>query len=453
MNAKSLENPKIASLLFETPLMIDPRKLEVLIRVLGPKYNLSEGAVGDVEIDLTDLEQGKVNAVSNAPMSRRGNLLMDGDIAVIPISGTLVNRSMPLQAWSGLSSYEQIKSQLQAAINDNEVKAIALDVDSPGGMVEGVFDLADFIYAARGKKPIWSMVNENAMSAAYLLASAADKVISPRTGMTGSIGVIATHLDRSELDSKIGLKFTTIFAGARKNDGNPHEPLSKEAKELFQGNIDSLYTMFVAAVARNRNLSEQAVRDTEAGFFMAEDALEIGLIDVTAPADQGFEQLAASIGNDNPAQLKTQSKGEISMSDPNPKPDVSTNTPASSASAPETPPQSNVVDLDSARTEGSVEARDRSLEIMQTCELAGFPAKAQDFIKGNLSMADIRQSLVTMKANADEIEVQSHSDGNLATSQPNQGSGGLGNQAPVDLEKSPLVVACTKLAGQSAAGY
>lgn len=116
------------------------------------------------------------------------------------------------------------------------------------------------------------------------------------------------------------------------------------------------------------------------------------------------------------------------------------------------PPESNVVALDTAREAGSVAAQERSVSIIQLCGLAGMPEKAEGFIKGSLPMAEIQKSLVTSKANADQLELENQSDESMITSQPNQGSRGFHNKPTADLEKSPLVLACTKLAAQSASG-
>jgi signal peptide peptidase SppA len=162
--------------------------------------------------------------------------------------------------------------------------------------VNGAFDLADHIYQCRGKKPITAMVNESCYSAAYLIASAASKIILPRTGGAGSIGVIATHVDQSVWNEKTGLAVTHVFAGARKADMTPHRPLSSEAMERLQEMVTDTYKLFVDTVARNRGMSKQAVIDTEAGIYAGKKAVFVGLADEVATVDKTMARLARTRG-------------------------------------------------------------------------------------------------------------------------------------------------------------
>ena len=162
---------------------------------------------------------------------------------------------------------------------DDDVGQIVLNIDSPGGEVAGVFDLADMIYQARGKKPITAIANESALSAAYLIAAAADHVYLTRTASVGSIGVMALHVDQSEAEKNAGLNVTAIYAGEHKNDFSPHGPLSEIAIKLAQAKVNATYDLFVSTVARNRGIPENAVRKTEAAIYTGEEAVSIGLAD------------------------------------------------------------------------------------------------------------------------------------------------------------------------------
>ncbi|MBE0598308.1 MAG: S49 family peptidase, partial [Desulfuromonadales bacterium] len=213
---------------------------------------------------------------------------VEGSTGILPITGTLVHRGGYLAAASGITSYEAIRQTFDAAMADPAVHRLVLEIDSCGGEVHGLFDLADHIYQARGKKPITAVVNEQAYSAAYLLASAADRIVLPRTGGVGSIGVIVAHFDQSGFDEKTGVKVTHIFAGKQKAECSPHAPLSPEAHKRIQGRIDELYNLFVGTVARNRGIAESAVRGTEAGIFTGKKALAAGLADEIAAAEMVF---------------------------------------------------------------------------------------------------------------------------------------------------------------------
>jgi ClpP class serine protease len=205
--------PHVASRVFGSPLLIQPRKLDVILRVLGPRIGLSGKAIlpDDDEEDPTDR-----NPYTVTP---------DG-IAVISVAGSLVRKSSFMDAYSGLTSYAAIETEFLDAVTNPSVKGILLDIDSPGGECAGCMDLSDEIYKQRGSKPIYAIANESMFSAAYALGSAADKIFVTRTGGVGSIGVICLHVDQSGMDAQEGLKFTPIYAGDHKNDFTPHEPLS-----------------------------------------------------------------------------------------------------------------------------------------------------------------------------------------------------------------------------------
>ncbi|WP_341819952.1 S49 family peptidase [Wolbachia endosymbiont (group A) of Cydia strobilella] len=200
-------------------------------------------------------------------------------IAIIRIYGVLTKKTEAFDHILDMTSYENIHEEIESALEDKSIETILLDIDSPGGEVNGVFDLADFIYESRAKKRIIAMANDDAYSAAYAIASSAEKVFVSRTSGVGSIGVIASHIDQSGFDERQGIKYTTIFAGSRKNDLNPHEPMTSESLGSLQKEVDRLYEMFVQLIARNRGLSIEKIRSTEAGLYFGEKAVEIGLAD------------------------------------------------------------------------------------------------------------------------------------------------------------------------------
>ena len=139
-------------------------------------------------------------------------------VAVIPVSGMLLNRFG--QSWGNYATgYNFIRSQMNAALEDADVKMIMFDVNSYGGEVNGCFELSNDIFAARGSVPIIAVVDANCYSAAYAIASAADKIILTPSGGAGSIGVVAMHFSYQAAMEKSGIKVTYVFAGDHKVDG------------------------------------------------------------------------------------------------------------------------------------------------------------------------------------------------------------------------------------------
>lgn len=216
-------------------------------------------------------------------------------VAIIPVTGVLVDGDA--NTWYGEQSYGDLADKVGMAMSDSEVGAIALQIGSPGGEVSGLFDFVDSLYAMRGDKPIWSILDDHAYSAAYAIASSTDYITVPRTGGVGSIGVITMHLDISKLLEDNGIKVSIIQFGERKSDYSLFKPLSDSAKERLQGHIDSVGEMFVEMVGRNRNLSRSRVRATEAGLYMGADGVEAGLADAVMSPQEAFAKLVGLAEN------------------------------------------------------------------------------------------------------------------------------------------------------------
>lgn len=290
--------PHLATRLFNVPIAIRPEKAEIVMAALADRLGIAHLFRSNGESAmLSAAALGFVDDDDDGP-AQQGDHAYDvvGGVAVIPVCGTLVQRTGTLRPYSGMSGYDGIRQNFMVALSDPAVEAIVLDIDSPGGEVAGCFDLVDTIYEARGTKPIWSVLSENAYSAAYAIASAADFITVPRTGGTGSVGVICMHVDMSKALDKAGLSVTIIQYGARKADGQEVAPLSKPALERFQSDIDTMGDLFVATVARNRGLSVAKIRGTEATTFLGARGVEIGFADAVMAPDEAFRALLAELG-------------------------------------------------------------------------------------------------------------------------------------------------------------
>lgn len=284
--------PFLAQRLFNTPLAVTPAKAEMVMAALADRLGITHlfRQSGD-KVAMSDFDLGDEG---DDDYDRAYEVVMG--VAVIPISGTLVNKSGYLRPWSGMTGYDGIRACLSMALDDDSVKAVMLDIDSGGGEVSGCFDLVDAIYAARGTKPIWAVLSESAYSAAYAIASAADRITVPRTGGTGSVGVICAHVDFSKALSKDGITVTMIHYGDRKADGSEYAPLSTDALKRFQADVDEMGELFVATVARNRGLSPAKVRGTQATTFLGAAGVEIGFADAVMAPDEAFRSLLAELG-------------------------------------------------------------------------------------------------------------------------------------------------------------
>lgn len=286
--------PRLATRMFNTPVAIHPRKAEIVVAALADRLGIGSmmrlDGSGIVPMAMEDDEYGFAEP-GRTPRAGYDNV---GGVAIIEVQGTLVQKLGSLRPYSGMSGYDGIRQNLLTAIADPDVSAIAFDVDSPGGEVAGCFDLVDTIYSARGQKPMWAIVNESAYSAAYAIASAADRIVLPRTGGVGHVGVICAHVDLSEALTKAGAKVTFITYGDFKADGRPELPLSDDAQARIQSDINTMGELFVETVARNRNIAAATVRDTQAATFMGQNSVAVGFADEVAAPDAAFRALVSA---------------------------------------------------------------------------------------------------------------------------------------------------------------
>jgi signal peptide peptidase SppA len=177
-----------------------------------------------------------------------------GQIAVIPVWGLIGHRANELRDISSAvgTSTEILGAQIEAAIADPAVTSIVLDIDSPGGGVFGVEEVATTIRAARAQKPIIAVSNALAASAAYWIASAASEVVVTPSGLVGSIGVYSMHEDHSKELAEAGIDVTLIRAGKFKAEDNPFGPLTDAARAAIQERVDAYYALFTRDVAKGR---------------------------------------------------------------------------------------------------------------------------------------------------------------------------------------------------------
>jgi signal peptide peptidase SppA len=288
---------RIAARAFNTPLLVEPSKAMAFLSGLGPRIlgRQLEMAGDDSALDGTAALPARASILAGNLAERlrqHGDTpypVVDG-IAVIEIAGVLIHRGSWIGQSSGQTSYEGIAAQIEAAANDPAVRGIALDIDSFGGEVAGVFDLADRIRAIRGSKPVWAFVAEHAFSAGYALASQADRILLPRTGAVGSIGVVVMHADLSGQLDQDGMRVTLIHSGEHKVDGNPYEPLPEEVRGDIQREIDLLRILFAETVAAGRagRLSQKAALATEAASYRGAEAVGAGLADEVSDLARGF---------------------------------------------------------------------------------------------------------------------------------------------------------------------
>lgn len=179
------------------------------------------------------------------------------NVAILSIAGPMFKRANLFVSLSGATSYEILRRDLQAAPDDKATEAISLSIDSPGGEASGCDELADAIYAARGRKPITAYVSGMACNAAYWLAAAADRIVVSNAAILGSIGVVLGITDRSKADERAGI--TRVEFVSSQSPGKRPDHGTDAGRARIQKTVDDLGDVFVSAVARYRGVSKATV--------------------------------------------------------------------------------------------------------------------------------------------------------------------------------------------------
>lgn len=274
----------VASLISETAWAIHPASLSLIVQIVGERRSGHRPTAEEIRRRIGVRENR-----DDAPKS---------GIAVIPIDGPIVPKGGMFTDVSSpeMTSVQGLQSAFRAAVADDEIAAIVLDIDSPGGSVDLIPELASEITAARGSKPIVAVANTFAASAAYWLATAADELVVSPSGQVGSIGVYTVHQDLSAAMEQKGIKNTFISAGEYKTEGNAFEPLSDDARAEIQRVVDSYYGMFVGAVAKQRGVTTAQVESDfgRGRMVMARDAVKTGMADRVATLDETISRLLSA---------------------------------------------------------------------------------------------------------------------------------------------------------------
>lgn len=217
-------------------------------------------------------------------------------MAILPIYGPIFGKANLMTQLSGATSMEAFRKEFKMATEDDAVKSILLDFDSPGGTSDMIEEAGNEIYEARGSKPINAIANDQIGSAAYWLATQASHLYGVPSGEVGSIGAYTVHKDQSKADANEGINYTIISAGKYKTEGNPHEPLTQAGREYRQEVINELNDEFVSAVARGRGVDIAKV-DNEFGqgrMVPNKKAHIRGMIDGLREYDQLTGEIIAS---------------------------------------------------------------------------------------------------------------------------------------------------------------
>lgn len=384
-----IAHPLEGTRLYGVPLMMDRRFIERLIAV-NEKRDLTRPEARTLSLRARDQEQ----------IETYGYAVVEG-VAVVPVMGAIMKRGTGDDWWDqilGICSVEKLADTFARAHSDPSAHATLLQIDSGGGETCGVFDFADAVYAARGDRPIWAIADEWAFSAAYCIASAADRVFVPRTGGLGSIGVYGVRIDATQMDADIGVTWHILEYGKRKADGHPHKPATTEELEELQAEITRIGVMFRDTVSRNRDLEAKAIDRMQArAFYGGDTCVALGLADGEATFEAVMEELAT-----RPTTAKrVQTGGKKNM------------TVRNQSGGPAGGDGSNVIELDAhreavskseadGRLKGAEAERERLATIANICVGAGRPDLIGQYqADPNATPATVSQAMAALKVQAD----------------------------------------------------
>ena len=217
-----------------------------------------------------------------------------GNVARIPIQGVITGDGASSLGQESVSS-QDIVQFIEEADENSQVKVILLEINSPGGSAVASDEIASAV--KRSSKPVVALIREVGASGGYWIASAADHVIAHRMSITGSIGVISSYLEFSQLMDKDGVSYERLVAGDLKDAGTPFRKLNTQERVLLQQKLDTIHTFFIEEIAANRQLPEASVRQIATGeFYLGVEALELGLVDELGDKNTAEEYITQTYG-------------------------------------------------------------------------------------------------------------------------------------------------------------
>lgn len=255
----------------------------------GKKIFIILGIIGLIVVVLIAL------LVFGVMFTSSNDFSLSGNVAVIPLNGVIVTEEMPGLFGSSYIASPKIVEKIKQANEDASVKAIVLDINSPGGSAVASDEIA--LAIKQTNKTTVALIREVGASGGYWIASAADHIVANRMSITGSIGVIASYLQFTELMDKYGVTYERMIAGKHKDLGSPFKDLTEEERALFQVSLDKIHDYFIDEVAQNRDMDAAKVRELATGrIFLGVEAYDVGLVDELGNKDTVKKYLEQKLG-------------------------------------------------------------------------------------------------------------------------------------------------------------
>ena len=281
-------------------------------KITGDPWAITETALHTI-LEVAARENEAPEAVAaklGRQLQNSYNATMRDGVAIIPVTGPLFRYANIFTAISGASSYELIARDFMSALENPQITSIILDIDSPGGEVNGVSELASMIFEARGTKPVIAYASGDAASGAYWIASAADEIVVSETSALGSIGVVGIYRGKSAKESAETVEIVSSQSPHKRLD-----PTSDDGRAKLQTRIDSMADVFVSTIARNRDVTADHVLEHYGGgdVMIGANAVNAGLADRVGSLERLLTELSSPETSSPPRE------GFFSSTQPQPK--------------------------------------------------------------------------------------------------------------------------------------
>lgn len=400
----------IRSRMFNRPLMVSRDKALDALGAMGPRLNVgalifnsgeasksieqlkAHAAATKAEMDSLpgDNDLKKFMWLDGVGMVERDPYEIWNGIGIFQVRGTLMAEN-GIDPYSGATGYDGLSFKARHALQNPAVKGAILDIDSGGGEVVDLDELAAQLRAFASEKPLRAIVRGSAASAAYMIAACAGpgNITAAPYSVVGSIGAIMMHADFSKQLESEGIDVTLITSADHKADGSPVKPLDADVQAKLQDMVSACANTFIDRVSEYRETDRAAIVDQQAAFFSGQDALRLGLVDKFMSWDDSMREFAQIVNGTPgrrtaPAPTGARSAKGTSMSNPNPAP------------AAEQQPETTQASIDAARAEGhaagvtagAAAERERFTALAELDSSSKISASLSDAITAGTSVAD-----------------------------------------------------------------
>lgn len=285
------------------------KKTTIDLQTIAKHWAIEPTAMQGIQATLREVQSG-LSLFAQKPLINTHTASIRDGVAVIPVHGVITPRADVFTFLMGGTALDLLALDLQVALDDPEVHAILLDIDSPGGVAVGPSEMAEVIRKATQKKPIWAYVGRNCCSAAYWLASATSTIVAQKTALLGSIGVVSSVSVQEQPDAD-GYKQIEIVSSNAKN--KRPDPRTPEGEATIRSELDALEAEFIQSVATYRNVGTDTVKTDfgQGGVVVGEAAVNAGMADEIGDYETTIKKLSTKNKGENSMDAKAITKDQI----------------------------------------------------------------------------------------------------------------------------------------------